>query len=253
MSGVQGKVAIVTGAASDPGIGSATAKLLAARGAIVVLTDRDTEGLEHVRAEIERDGGEADTFEQDVTSEERWLEVLRSVMDRRGRIDILVNNAGTYVQRPSLEELEIEEWDRQVAVNLTGVFLGCKRTIQHLRASGGGAIVNISSVGGLKGVGTGAYGATKAGVRTLSKAIAVRHARDGIRCNTIFPGLIDTNMNRGFFQHSPEHAQHVLSEVPMGRRGLPDDIAHGVLYLCSDEAAYVTGADLVIDGGQAAR
>jgi NAD(P)-dependent dehydrogenase (short-subunit alcohol dehydrogenase family) len=253
MGRVEGKVAIVTGAASNPGLGFATATLLAREGAAVVVTDIDGAGARLCADAITAAGGRALAFQHDVSDEARWVAVVAEVMSHLGRIDILVNNAGMFASAPLLESLSLADWNRQVDVNMTSVFLGCKEVIPLMRQAGGGSIVNISSVGGLLGIGTGAYGATKAGVRILSKSIGVAHAKDGIRCNSVHPGLIRTSMSDGYFTATPERAQAVLAEVPMARRGEPDDIAYCVLYLACDESRFVTGTEFVVDGGQSAR
>lgn len=252
MGRVEGKVAVVTGGASNPGIGHETANLLAQEGASVVVTDWDFTGAQLCAKAIVDKGGKAIALRHDVGNEESWQAVVKQAESTYGRINTLVNNAGIFVQTPSLEILELADWNRQIEVNLTGVFLGCKHVIPVMRKSGGGSIVNLSSVAGLVGVGSGAYGATKAGVGILSKSVGVHYAGENIRCNSVHPGLIHTNMNQLFFDKLPEKARHLLAEVPMGRRGEPRDIANMILFLASDESQYVTGAEFVVDGGQSA-
>jgi NAD(P)-dependent dehydrogenase (short-subunit alcohol dehydrogenase family) len=252
MGRVEGKVAIVTGGASNPGIGHSTAELLAQEGASVVVTDLDLVGAELCVKAILDKGGRAVALRHEVGNEDSWKSVVQQVESIYGRIDTLVNNAGIFVQTTSLEELELADWNRQVEVNLTSVFLGCKHVIPVMRKMRGGSIINLSSVAGLVGAGTGAYGATKAGVRILSKSVGVYYAAENIRCNSVHPGLIHTNMNQLFFDKLPEKARHILAGVPMGRKGEPKDIANMILFLASDESQYVTGAEFVVDGGQSA-
>jgi NAD(P)-dependent dehydrogenase (short-subunit alcohol dehydrogenase family) len=252
MKRLQDKVAVITGGGSFPGLGEATAKLFAREGATVVITDVDQAGARQRVEEIAADGGTALALAHDVTSESRWVEILDTVVERFGRIDVLVNNAGIRDETPSLENLTLENWNRQVSINLTGVFLGCKHVIPHMRRTGAGSIVNLSSVGGLVGIGNGAYGATKGGVRILSKAVGVTYGRENIRCNSVHPGVMQTGLTQAYFDSTPETAKAVAAAIPMGRTGEPDDIAHCVLYLASDESRYVTGAEFVVDGGQSA-
>jgi cyclopentanol dehydrogenase len=252
MGRVEGKVAVVTGGASNPGIGYATANLLAKEGASVVVTDCDFAGAQLCVKAIVDKGGKAIALRHDVGKEESWQAVVKQAESTYGRIDTLVNNAGIFVQTPSLEALELADWNRQIEVNLTGVFLGCKHVVPVMRKSGGGSIVNLSSVAGLVGVGSGAYGATKAGVGILSKSVGVCYAGENIRCNSVHPGLIHTNMNQLFFDKRPQKARHLLAGVPLGRRGEPRDVANMILFLASDESQYVTGAEFVVDGGQSA-
>ena len=253
MDRMKDKVALVTGGAASPSLGDATARLLAREGAIVVVTDIDLPGAERCVGEIVAAGGRARALRHDVADEARWGEVLDETRRAFGRIDVLVNNAGMIDPTYSLEDLTLEDWNTQIGVNLTGVFLGCKHVIPHMRAGGGGSIVNLSSVGGLVGVGNGAYGATKAGVRLLSKSIAVRYGRENIRCNSVHPGVIATTMTNRFLNYSPAAASQTIASIPMGRPGEPDDIASCVLFLASDESRYVTGAEFVVDGGMTAQ
>jgi NAD(P)-dependent dehydrogenase (short-subunit alcohol dehydrogenase family) len=254
---VEGKVALVTGGAS--GIGRGTAERLAQEGATVVLTDIQDALGEEVAAGIARSGGKAEYRHHDVTDEQQWKDVVGGVADRHGRLDILVNNAGIGIGGPILE-MELSDWRRQIAINLDGVFLGVKHGIPLMRRSGdGGSIVNISSVAGLKGSPSLAgYCATKGGVRLFTKAVALEcaNAKDGIRVNSIHPGLIETPIwltvgnaiNPGMNEMPDLDAMSAMS-VPLGVKGVPADIANGVLWLCTDEARYVTGLELVIDGG----
>jgi NAD(P)-dependent dehydrogenase (short-subunit alcohol dehydrogenase family) len=254
---VNGQVALVTGGAS--GIGRGCAEKLAAEGAFVVVTDiQDNLGAEVV-AGIQKAGGKAEYVRHDVTQEDVWADVVAGIKERHGRLDFLVNNAGIGIGG-SILEMTLADWRRQPAINLDGVFLGTKHSIPLMRESGdGGSIVNISSVAGLKGTpGLAGYCATKGGVRLFTKAVALEcaNAKDGIRVNSIHPGLIETPIwltvgdavNPGANAPPDLDAMSALS-VPLGVKGVPLDIANGVLWLCSDEARYVTGLELVIDGG----
>jgi NAD(P)-dependent dehydrogenase (short-subunit alcohol dehydrogenase family) len=251
---VAGKVALVTGAAS--GIGRSCAELLAAEGAKVALTDiQDDKGRE-VAAAI---GANAIYIPHDVTGEDAWIAVVEQVRAAFGRLDILVNNAGIGIGG-SVLEMTLENWRRQTAINLDGVFLGVKHSIPLMRASGdGGSIVNISSVAGLKGsANLAGYCATKGGVRLFTKSVAMEcaNAKDGIRVNSVHPGLIETPIwitvqaaiTPGTNSMPDLDAMSAMA-VPLGVKGVPLDIANGVLWLCSDEARYVTGMEMVIDGG----
>jgi NAD(P)-dependent dehydrogenase (short-subunit alcohol dehydrogenase family) len=262
---VQGKVALVTGGAS--GIGRGCAETLAAEGALVVVTDlQDAKGAETVAA-IQKAGGKAEYLRHDATDEAAWEDVIGQVKARHGRLDILVNNAGIAIPG-SVIEMSLADWRKQTAVNLDGVFLGTKHAIPLMRASGdGGSIINMSSVAGLKGSAILAgYCATKGGVRLFTKAVAMEcaNARDGVRVNSVHPGIIETPIwdtiigtgDPGTNDRLPRSATlDAMSStgVPLGVKGLPEDIANGVLWLCSDESRYVTGAELVIDGGLSVR
>jgi NAD(P)-dependent dehydrogenase (short-subunit alcohol dehydrogenase family) len=254
VSRVQGKVAIVTGAASNPGLGRAIALVLAREGARVVATDVDEAGVRDCAAAIRAAGGEALALRHDVTRESDWREVVARTLDAFGRLDVLVNNAGIAVLKP-LEQLSLEDWNRQIEVNLTSVFLGCKHSVAALRRSGGGSIVNLSSVAGLVGLRTCvAYGASKGGVRIATKAIALELGRDGIRCNSVHPGFIWTNMQaRATGASDPASVPLGPGVIPLGRIGEARDVAECVLYLASDESKYVTGAELTVDGGLTAQ
>ncbi|MFI4965135.1 MAG: SDR family NAD(P)-dependent oxidoreductase [Caulobacterales bacterium] len=258
---VQGKVALVTGGAS--GIGRGCAEKLAAEGALVVVTDlQDDKGADTVAA-IGRAGGQAEYRRHDVTDEAAWEAVIAHTKARHGRLDILVNNAGIGIGG-SVLEMTLADWRRQTAVNLDGVFLGTKHAIPLMRASGdGGSIVNMSSVAGLKGAATLAgYCATKGGVRLFTKAVAMEcaNAKDGIRVNSVHPGIIETPIWLSILNPAnpganapPDLDALSTMAVPLGVKGYPEDIAAGVLWLASDESRYVTGAELVIDGGLSVR
>jgi NAD(P)-dependent dehydrogenase (short-subunit alcohol dehydrogenase family) len=254
---VEGKVALVTGGAS--GIGRGCAERLAAEGAAVVVTDvQDPKGAEVVET-IAKAGGRAEYLRHDVTDEQAWIDVIAKVKAAHGRLDVLVNNAGIGLGG-SILEMTLADWRRQIAVNLDGVFLGVKHAIPLMRAGGGGSIINMSSVAGLKGAATLAgYCATKGGVRLFTKAVAMEcaAAHDGIRVNSVHPGIIDTPIWLSVAPtgtNAPPDLDAISQmAVPLGVKGYPEDIANGVLWLASDESRYVTGAELVIDGGLSVR
>lgn len=254
MGRLQGKIALVTGGASVPGLGSATAHRFAQEGAFVHVSDRDAAGAEKVAAAIRDAGGQAQAHAHDVTSEADWDRVMAAIDAANGRIDILVNNAGIAVLRP-ISEMTTEEWKLQNDVNLNSVYYGTRRAVGAMRKVGqGGSIINISSVAGLFGVpACGAYAASKGGVRIFSKAIALETARDLIRINTVHPGMILTNMQGVAEEDNAENYDATLALVPMGFMGEPDDIANMNLFLASDEAKYITGAEFVVDGGMTAQ
>jgi NAD(P)-dependent dehydrogenase (short-subunit alcohol dehydrogenase family) len=250
MGRLDGKVALISGGAR--GQGATEAQLFAREGAKVVLGDiLDVQGRQ-VEAEVKASGGEATYVHLDVTNEEHWRAAVDTAVRRYGKLDILVNNAGILL-RKAIEEMTVEEWDRIMAINLKGVFLGTKHAIPAMRSAGGGSIINISSTAGLVGSpgGSSAYIATKGGVRLFTKATAIQHAKDKIRCNSVHPGPIATEMIRDTLENQELWAQR-LRRLPMGRAGTPEDVAYGVLYLASDESSYVTGSELVIDGGTTA-
>src|SRR5919109_2541543 len=233
MGRLDGKVALISGGAR--GQGAAEAKLCAREGAKVVLGDvLDAQGKQ-VEAEIRAVGGEATYVHLDVTREADWREAIEAAVHSYGKLDVLVNNAGIVI-RKGIEDTSEEEWDRIMAVNAKGVFLGTKHAIPAMRRAGGGSIVNISSTAGLVGspYGSAAYTASKGAVRLFPKATAMQHAKDKIRCNSVHPGPIDTPMVRGP-QTDPARLVALQERVPRGRLGTSEDIAYGVLYLASDE------------------
>ena len=250
MGRLDGKVALISGGAR--GQGAAEGKLFAREGASVVLGDvLDDEGKK-IEAEIAECGGEATYVHLDVTSESDWRNAIDTAVSRYGTLNVLVNNAGI-THSKGIEGTTEEEWDRIMAVNAKGVFLGTKHSIPVMRRAGGGAIVNISSIAGLVGSPDpfAAYSATKGAVRLFTKATAIQHAKDNIRCNSVHPGPIETAMIHEAYSDS-ELLDERVSRVPLDRIGTVDDIAYGVLYLASDEASYITGSELVIDGGATA-
>ncbi len=256
MGRVSGKTAIVTGGAS--GIGRGCAERLAEEGATVLVTDIDEHGGRQTVASIEANGGRAEFLHHDVTDEAAWEGVIAYAQANLGGLHILVNNAGIGIGG-SIVEMTLADWQRQQAINLDGVFLGIKHAIPAMRESGSGSIINMSSVAGLKGAANlAAYNATKGGVRLLTKGVALECAQSRwpIRVNSVHPGVIDTpiwtKVNPEYFEEG-ENAVDLDSMaalgVPTGELGYPSDIANGVLYLASDESRYVTGTELVIDGG----
>lgn len=251
---VAGRIAFVTGAAS--GIGRAIARALAEQGATVMIGDIEETAALAVVAEIVDDGGTAEAVGLDVTEEDQWAAVLDDARRRHGRLDVLVNNAGILGGDGSIEDLSLDTWRRIQAVNAEGVMLGCKHGVRVMKASGnGGSIVNISSVAGIVGAPhLAAYCASKGAVRMLTKSVALHCARKGygIRCNSVHPSYTDTPMvDRMVDAHrDPTRIRAALQGAsPLGRLGAPADVAGAVLYLASDDAAFVTGAEIVVDGG----
>ena len=249
MGRLDGKVAIISGGAR--GQGEVEAKLFVQEGAKVVFGDILDEEGKQVEAAIRQAGGEATYVHLDVTQEADWQQAVATAVSTYGKLDILVNNAGI-LRRDGIEETTKELWDTVLAVNATGVFLGTKYAIPEMRKAGGGSIVNISSISGMVALGGPAYNASKGAVRVFTKVTAVHHADDNIRCNSIHPGPVRTPMTESTYS-DPEMLERRLRDMPLGRLGTSEDIAYGVLYLASDEAAYVTGAELVIDGGYTAQ
>ncbi len=255
---VRGKVACITGAAS--GIGRGTAMMLAAEGATVVATDIQAErGLV---AEIEAAGGKAIFLGHDVTWEDDWRRVIAEIGRRFGRLDILVNNAGIGLAGP-VTEMSLEDWRRQTAVNLDGTFLGVKHGLPLMRTSGGGSIVNVSSIAGIKASGNvSGYCASKGAVRLFTKSIALEcaAAKDGVRVNSVHPGIVETAIWDTLLGTTQDGSNGrprtatldtaVAGTIPLGHKGEAEDIAQGILWLASDESRYVTGTELVIDGGR---
>ena len=245
MGRLEGKVALISGAAR--GQGEAEARLFANEGAKVVFGDiLDMEG-EKVEAERNETGGEAKYIHLDVTNESEWETAVKESVNSYGKLDILVNNAGISIGK-NVEETTLEEWDLVQDVNSKGVFLGTKAAIPAMRESGGGSIVNISSIAGLVGIASAPYVASKGAVRLLTKSTAVQYGPENIRCNSVHPGFIETEMIRGILSDSEERAKR-LAITPLGIFASAHDIALAVLFLASDESRYMTGSELVIDGG----
>ena len=245
MTRVAGKVALVTGGAS--GIGRGCARVLAAEGARVVVADRD---LERGAAVAEELGAPHGFAHLDVTDEEGWMRVMASIE----RLDVLVNSAGIAVWG-DIEQLTLEQWRHQHAVNADGTFLGCRAAVGAMKHTGGGSIINLSSVAGLIGVAdAAAYCSSKGAVRLLTKSVALHAARAGynIRCNSVHPSFIDTPMVQQFVDAAPDKAKartFFERAAPLKRLGEVDDVAKLVLFLASDESKFITGAELVVDGG----
>ena len=250
MGRLGGKVAIVSGGAR--GQGATEAKMFAREGAKVVLGDVLDEEGKQVEAQINESGGTATYVHLDVTREDDWQFAVDTAIARYGKLDILVNNAGILISK-SLEDTTVEDWDRIMGINAKGVFLGTKQAIPAMRRAGGGSIINISSTAGLVGSpnGSPSYTATKGAVRLLTKSTAIQYAKEGIRCNSVHPGPIATEMIRHTLT-DPTRLEQRMQRLPLGRVGTPEDIAYGVLYLASDESSFVTGSELVIDGGTTA-
>ncbi|HHX21806.1 MAG TPA: SDR family oxidoreductase [Clostridiales bacterium] len=244
---VKGKVILITGAGG--GLGSEMAKVLSKHGAKVWLLDLDAEKGQATTDEILSAGGDAWFVNMDVTSEEDWSNAVKLAVDTYGRLDVLVNNAGINIRKP-VEEMNIDEWCTMMKVNTGSTFLGCKYAIPVMRKQGGGAIINTSSVCGLIGhkYTPEAYTASKGAVTLLTKAIASRYAKDGIRCNSIHPSTVDTPFVQVLFQ-DPQRKAERLGEVPLGRLASTLDVANAVLYLASEEAGFINGVALPIDGG----
>ncbi|PKB67734.1 MAG: cyclopentanol dehydrogenase [SAR202 cluster bacterium Io17-Chloro-G4] len=247
---LEGKVALITGGAK--GQGAEEARMFAAEGAKVIIADiLDSEG-EKLAAEIGESGGDALFLHLDVTSEDQWRSAITAAVSRFGKLDVLVNNAAVW-RRGHVEETTSEHWDAVLEVNAKGVFLGTKAAIPEMRKAGGGSIINISSVAGLVGsLTSSAYSASKGAVRLLTKSTAIQYAGEGIRANSIHPGAVDTDMGDQVWPNA-ETREEVAGRTPVGRMGVPADIAYGALYLASDESSFVTGSELVIDGGMTAQ
>ncbi|TXL72089.1 glucose 1-dehydrogenase [Vineibacter terrae] len=247
---VAGKVVLVTGGGS--GIGRATATLLANEGATVVVTDVDRAGGLQTVQQI---GGAASFLPHDVSKDEEWQRVIAEVLAKHGRLNGLVNNAGISGPFPSTFESEdVAQWRRIFAVNVDGVFLGCKHGVPAIRDSGGGSIVNLSSLAALLGTPElSAYGASKGAVRQFTKTVAIECARKGykVRCNSVHPGIILTSMGESLFK-TEALRERARQRVPLRELGRPEDIGYGILFLISDESRYMTGAELVIDAGMSA-
>jgi len=243
---LENKVALISGGAR--GMGAVEAKLFASEGARIIIGDiREEEGRQ-VEAQINESGGNCFFTHLDVTSEANWLEAVAQAVGRYGKLDILINNAGIFPME-KVEETTEESWDMVMDVNAKGVFLGTKSVIPAMRAAGGGSIINLSSIAGLVGsTYSASYNASKGAVRLLTKSTAIQYAKEGIRANSIHPGLIDTLMAANLLADE-DLRQRRVATTPMGRVGRAEEIAYGALYLASDESSFMTGSELVIDGG----
>ena len=243
MNRLHDKVALVTG--SCRGIGHAIAEAFAREGATTIATGRSKTD----EAFGPRSAG-IDYRQLDVASEEDWTTVIDDVLDRYGRIDVLANNAGI-ITYDNLHELTLADWNHVIATNQTGVWLGMREVIPHMQAQGGGSIINISSIWGTVAVsGAHAYHASKGAVRNMSKSAAISYAQDNIRVNSLHPGFIVTPLTES---QDPDINSFVIGQTPMKRAGQPIEVAHGAVFLASDESSFVTGSELVIDGGYLAQ
>ena len=247
---LEGKVAIITGAAGS--MGAEEAWLFAREGAKVVIADVFDDDGRRIEEEISEAGGEATYVHADVTSEDDWKRLISETVSQYGRLDMLVNNAGISGDSPEIDELDFDEWKRIMDVNATGVFLGTKYAVEQMVQTGGGSIVNISSIAGIVG-GDGdhpAYHASKGAVRIFTKATAVQYGPQGIRVNSVHPGFMPPMRTS---TPNPAAGEELARQTPLRRTGETIEVAYGVLFLASDEASFVTGTELVIDGGFIAR
>lgn len=252
---LKNKIVCITGAAS--GIGRATALLMAREGAVVVATDFQEVPGAALAEEISRSGGQGMFLRHDVTDEAGWRGTIAAIGECYGRLDVLVNNAGIGLSGPVVE-MSLADWHRQIAVNLDGVFLGVKHALPLLRQSGGGSIVNVSSIAGIKASANAAgYCATKAAVRQFSKSVALEcaAAKDNVRVNSIHPGIVETAIWDSLIgttadARGPALQALTAAGIPLGRTGTVEEVAAGILWLAGDESRYVTGTELVIDGGR---
>ena len=248
---LENKVAFISG--GSIGMGAVEAKLFAREGAKVVIGDVQEEEGRKTEAEINETGGECLFVRLDVTSEQDWQRAVAATVARFGRLDVLVNNAGIYPREPRLEDTGEELWDRVMDINVKGVFFGTKHAIPEMRKAGGGSIINISSTQGLVGSPpSAAYVASKGAVRLFNKSTAIQYAKEGIRANSIHPAMVETPGTAVMLADETYH-QNLREKIPLGRVGQPEDVANGALYLASDESSFVTGSELVIDGGYTAQ
>ena len=248
---LEGKVAFISG--GSRGMGAVEATMFAAEGACVAIGDVREEEAQKVVEQINETGGRAIFLPLDVTSEDQWNSAIVAAVSEFGKLDILVNNAGIG-GTSMIEDTTVEQWDRVMDINAKGVFLGTKAAIPEMRRAGGGSIINISSQLGLVGmdISSPQYQSSKGAVRLLTKSTAIQYAKEGIRANSVHPGPVNTpltELRRG----DPDIQRIMLSRIPMGRYGESEEIAYGVLFLASDESSFMTGSELVMDGGWTAQ
>ena len=247
---LDGKVALVTGGAH--GMGAEECRLFAREGAKVAIGDIREEDGRRVEAEIAEAGGDAMFVNLNVSDENSWSAAVAQIAERYGKLDVLVNNAGISGSGET-DFRSTDAWDRLLDINARGVFLGIKHAVPEMQKAGGGSIVNISSISGIVGQETvhPGYNASKGAVRLLTKATAVQHAKENIRINSVHPGMMPPMLTS--FQRGDARRERLMNDVPMGREGQPIEVANAVLFLASDEASYITGTELVVDGGFTAR
>ncbi len=247
---LEGKVALISGGAR--GIGAAVARRFANEGASTVIGDVLLEEGRLLANEIQQSGGEAVFIPLEVTSESAWSDAVALAIERYGKLDILVNNAGV-IKRDRIEDETPDLWDRTMEINAKGVFLGTRAVLPEMKSHGNGSIVNLSSTAGLvAGPNTAVYGASKAAVRLFTKSTAIQNAKLGVRANSVHPGPINAPMMQEIIDVPDMYERH-MDRVPMGRLGEPDEVANAILFLASDESSFVTGSELVVDGGVTAQ
>ncbi|MBS1501842.1 MAG: glucose 1-dehydrogenase [Bacteroidetes bacterium] len=250
MHRLENKAAIITGAAG--GMGEAMARLFASEGAKVLATDRQEEKLKRWVDAARQQGARISCMAHDISLEADWKLIAGRAIELYGKIDILVNNAGVFPPGATMDSTTLDDWNKLLSINLNGAFIGTRTCVPFMRMAGGGSIINVSSIAGLVGGNGPAYTASKGALRLLTKDNAVELAKDNIRVNSIHPGGVATPMTE-FLLKAEDSDELIKNMCPMGRIGKPEEIAYGALYLASDEASYVTGAELVIDGGLVAR
>ncbi len=249
MGRLQDKVIIITGAAN--GMGACEAQMFAREGARIVATDIDAARVQSVARAIMDAGGEAIGIGHDVTQEDQWRSVVDATIEAFGRIDVLVNNAAVHYET-KFADITLDEWQRVLSVDLNGTFLGTQAVVPQMLQQGGGSIVNISSIAAMKGGSFAHYSAAKGGIRALTKATAIEYAKNNIRANSVYPGLIETELTKAALAN-PDIRKMLEDSTALPRFGKAEDIAYCVLYLASDESSFATGAEFVIDGGNTAK